>query len=73
VVLLVERGNCTFERKARMAMMQHPMVSYMVVYDHTVRNNLVSMKEDASKDGISLGLLFVSNPTGLGMLQIELH
>jgi len=56
-----------------MAMMQHPMVSYMVVYDHTVRNNLVSMKEDASKDGISLGLLFVSNPTGLGMLQIELH
>jgi hypothetical protein len=66
IALLVERGNCTFEEKAWVAMQAYPTVSFLVVYDHTPEKSLVSMRETSSAQGIQLGMLFVSHEAGMG-------
>lgn len=65
VVLLVERGDCSFEQKSRLAMQQYPEIAYMVVYDDTAYKTLVSMRETESGEGVHLGLLFISHQAGL--------
>lgn len=70
VALLVERGVCSFEQKAAVAMEAYPSVGFMVVYDHEISNNLVSMKETTEDHGITLGMLFVSNHAGMGTCSI---
>ena len=65
IVLLVERGECSFEQKAINVMQQYPTIGYMVVYDNIVTKNLVAMRETLSGDGIDLGMLFVSNNAGM--------
>ena len=68
VALLVERGNCSFEEKANVAMLAYPTVSFMVVYDDQPSKNLVSMRESYQADGIFLGMLFVSYNSGMSKL-----
>lgn len=65
VALLVERGNCTFEEKAWVAMQAYPTVSFLVVYDHTPEKSLVSMRETSSAEGIKLGMIFISFEAGM--------
>lgn len=67
VALLVSRGECSFEEKARMAM-QINNIAYVIVFDDRVRPttkpNLVPMSAtDAT--GIDIGLLFVSYASGM--------
>lgn len=67
VALLVSRGECSFEEKARMAM-QINNVAYVIVFDDRVRPttkpNLVPMSAtDAT--GIDMGMLFVSYASGM--------
>lgn len=64
VVLLVERGQCSFEEKAINAMQRYPTLSYMIVYDSMFTNNYVAMRETLSGDGIHLGMLFVTRKAG---------
>ena len=66
VALLVERGNCTFEQKAMVAMKAYPTVRFMIVYDHTPEKRYVSMTETTDAEDIKLGMLFVSNEAGIG-------
>jgi len=66
VALLVERGDCSFELKATNVMAAYPAVQFMIVYDDQVSNNLVSMRETNTGEGIDLGLLFVSHKSGMG-------
>ena len=71
--LLVERGDCSFEEKARNVMLHYPAISYMIVYDDMVsKNNLVPMKETNSSDGIDVGMLFVSYRAGMSTLFLLL-
>lgn len=65
VALLVERGNCSFEDKATVAMQAYPTVSFLVVYDDQPSKNLVSMRETYADHGIKLGMLFVSYHSGM--------
>ncbi|CAB9516133.1 protein ligase RNF167 [Seminavis robusta] len=70
VALLVERGDCSFQDKANMAMKAFPAVRYMVVYDNVQSNNLVSMRESSSADNITLGMLFVSYRAGMALRSV---
>jgi Ring finger domain len=67
VALLVERGDCSFEQKAYVAMKAFPAVSYMIVYDNEPSNDLVSMRETTSADNVTLGMLFISYRAGAAL------
>ena len=66
VALLVERGNCTFEEKAWVAMQAYPAISFLVIYDNIPEMNLVSMREFSDAEAIKLGMVFVSHEAGMG-------
>ena len=63
VALLVSRGACSFEEKAREAM-KLPNVDFVIVYDDRSRTQLVPMSA-SDKTETSDHLLFVSHSTGL--------
>lgn len=58
VVLLVSRGKCSFEDKARAAM-TIAKVEYLVIFDDRTRSDLVTMSA-SEPDSINIGLLFIS-------------
>lgn len=71
VVLLVKRGQCRFESKARAAMKLHAppnVIQYLIVYDNKERSPLVPMSADVSR-GINLGLLFTSSSAGMALMH----
>jgi hypothetical protein len=70
VVLLASRGACSFEEKARTAMKFGDFVRYVIVYDDHARSSLVPMSA-ADPDGITVGMLFVSQTAGLRKLLCE--
>ena len=69
VVLLASRGACSFEEKARTAMAYGDFVQYLIVYDDRMRLALEPMST-TNPDGITIGLLFVSETTGLHKFYI---
>jgi hypothetical protein len=67
VALLTSRGACSFEEKARTAAKYGDFVKYVIVYDDRARSALVPMSA-TDPDGITVGMLFVSQTTGLRKL-----
>ena len=63
VALLVRRGGCSFERKARAAM-RLPNVEYVVVYDNDPSHVHLDTMSATDGKGIHLRLLFVSYESG---------
>jgi hypothetical protein len=70
VAVLVSRGACSFEEKARTAM-TFDFVKYVIVYDDRARSALVPMSA-TDPDDITVGLLFVSYSTGIQMRRMLL-
>jgi hypothetical protein len=70
VALLTSRGACNFEEKARTAMKYGDFVKYVIVYDDRARSALVPMVA-TDPDGITVGMLFVSQTSGLRKLLCE--
>mmetsp|Transcript_9272 Transcript_9272/g.10244 ORF Transcript_9272/g.10244 Transcript_9272/m.10244 type:complete len:358 (-) Transcript_9272:58-1131(-) len=62
VALLVSRGACSFEEKARTAMSMK--ASFVIVYDNHPHNKLISMSGSYQGD-IDVGMMFVSHETEL--------
>lgn len=63
IAMLVERGGCTFEDKARAAQALG-YVKYVVVFDNLESSPLIPMQ--ATEDqGIHVGMIFISNQAGL--------
>ena len=62
VALLVSRGGCSFELKARNAMLI-PEVAFVIIYDDHNQSHLVPMSA-TDAHGITVRLLFVSSTTG---------
>jgi len=62
VALLVSRGACSFEEKARAAMAMN--ASFVIVYDDRSHNRLIPMSA-SYQDDIDVGMMFVSHDTGL--------
>ena len=63
VALLVSRGACSFEEKAREAI-KLPNVAFLIVYDDRSRTQLVPMSGSYEGEAMNY-LLFVSHSTGL--------
>jgi hypothetical protein len=63
VAVLISRGACSFEEKAREAMLL-PNVDFAIIYDDRARTHLVPMSA-SEPDGITLGMMFVSYSTGV--------
>ena len=66
--MLVSRGACSFEEKARTAM-AYDFIKYVIVYDDRARSALVPMSA-TDPDDITVGLLFVSHTTGMQMRRM---
>lgn len=67
VAMLVSRGACSFEEKAREALLL-PNVKFCVIYDDRSRTHLVPMSASESND-LDVGMIFVSYNTGIRKLQ----
>jgi hypothetical protein len=65
VALLVKRGDCSFEEKARNAMELSDAIQFVIVYDDNLRSQLVPMSANDPSE-ISVRLLFISHTAGLG-------
>lgn len=63
VALLVSRGACSFEEKARSAMLMEN-VAFIIIYDDRSRAHLVPMSA-TDPAGIDVRLIFVSHATGI--------
>jgi hypothetical protein len=68
VAVLVSRGSCSFEEKARAAM-AYGFIQYVIVYDDRARAALVPMSA-TDPDGITVGMLFVSHMTGMQLRRL---
>jgi len=67
VLLLAKKGKCSYERKARVAMLYGPaeLVSFVVVYnDNTNENAKLETMSAKNSRGISVGMLFISYKSG---------
>jgi len=62
LALLVQRGGCTFERKAKLGTLL-PNVKYIIVYDDVKSAYLLPMA--GSNTDVSVGMLFVSHASGM--------
>mmetsp|Transcript_12508 Transcript_12508/g.20806 ORF Transcript_12508/g.20806 Transcript_12508/m.20806 type:complete len:443 (+) Transcript_12508:173-1501(+) len=71
VAVLVSRGACSFEEKAREALLL-PNVEYCIIYDDRARSHLVPMSA-SEPDYLSVGMLFVSYGTGVQLRQMLLE
>jgi hypothetical protein len=73
VALLVQRGDCTFFQKAKVALQWGaPTVQYVIVYDNEITNFLVPMSSEEELTDVeqnNMSLLFVSYKTGMGKLR----
>jgi len=68
VLLMAEKGKCSYERKARVAMLYGPVgaVAYVLVYDNKADGNkLITMFPDRDPRGITVGLQYISYTSGL--------
>jgi hypothetical protein len=63
IAVLVSRGGCSFEEKARAAM-TYGYIKYVIVYDDRARSALVPMSA-TDPDNITVGMLFVSRTSGM--------
>lgn len=86
IVLLVRRGICSFEEKARTVFdinrsfdnennnnnndRSRPLISYIIVYDDQQHKHLVDMSATNSYGLDDIGLLFVSYKTGIELIYI---
>jgi hypothetical protein len=70
IAVLVSRGACSFEEKARTAM-ELGFIQYVIVYDDRARAALVPMSA-TDPDGITVGMLFVSQITGMQLRRMIL-
>eukprot|EP00592_Proboscia_alata_P000698 CAMPEP_0194377616 /NCGR_PEP_ID=MMETSP0174-20130528/32156_1 /TAXON_ID=216777 /ORGANISM="Proboscia alata, Strain PI-D3" /LENGTH=429 /DNA_ID=CAMNT_0039159101 /DNA_START=97 /DNA_END=1386 /DNA_ORIENTATION=+ len=72
VVLLAEKGGCSYEEKARTAMSiskaNRGVVQYVIVYDDKNGSTKLETMTSPDPDGISVALLFVTNASGKDML-----
>jgi len=71
VALIVKRGQCSFETKARTAMKLNAppnVIQYLIVYDDKERSQLVPMSANVSR-GIDVGLLFTSLKSGIALMH----
>ena len=69
VVLLAKKGFCSYERKARVAMLYGPVgvVKYVLVYDDIPEGDkLITMFASKNPRGISVGLQYISFASGVG-------
>jgi hypothetical protein len=83
IALLVSRGKCPFDQKARVALAMQQQLSsllkYMVIYNNnfSTPNFLVTMSTAATDDSYeleSMGFLFVSTSSGVSILdKIDAH
>jgi hypothetical protein len=69
VALLISRGGCSFEEKARIAM-TFPNVAYAVIFDDRERSRLVPMSA-GNAAGIDIGLMFIARESGLSECLIS--
>lgn len=71
VALLAEKGNCSYDRKARVAMQYGPVgvVQYVIVYDNEQgdNNTLETMFPTGDSSGITIGLQFISYHSGMAI------
>jgi len=67
VALLAQKGNCTFEEKARVAMSLSPKVHYVIIYDNEAGLPLKTMSAENSVN-IDIGLQFISYESGKEIL-----
>jgi len=68
VALLAEKGQCTFEEKARIAQDLHSVVKYIIVFNNIPGDNtLVTMSAEDS-NGITVGAQFVTYSSGTDLL-----
>mmetsp|Transcript_32276 Transcript_32276/g.47485 ORF Transcript_32276/g.47485 Transcript_32276/m.47485 type:complete len:463 (-) Transcript_32276:248-1636(-) len=74
VAVLAKRGECDFETKARTAMQLLPkgVVRYVIMYDDKPEDELPTITA-VNANGIYLGLLFVSLPSGFNLRQMLLN
>jgi hypothetical protein len=63
LAVLVHRGGCSFEVKARTAMTLKPSVDFVIVYDDRSQSQLIPMSAN-QPENITERLLFVSKETG---------
>lgn len=70
VAVLVSRGACSFEEKARTAM-EYGFIQYIIVYDDRARAALVPMSA-TDPDGITVGMLFISHTAGMQLRRMIL-
>jgi len=66
ITLIISRGGCSFEEKARQAMLLEN-VAFVILYDDRERSQLLPMSASNSAD-IDVGLMFVSYSTGIRKL-----
>lgn len=76
VAILVKRGKCSFEEKARNALALQPtgIIKYLIVYDNEKRDKLVPMSpstELGNHMALDIGLVFVSMETGKELLRLN--
>lgn len=75
VLLMAKKGMCTYERKARVAMLYGPVnaVQYVLVYDDKPEGDkLITMFANKDPKGITVGLQFISFASGMDIrLQIN--
>lgn len=66
---MAKKGMCTYERKARVAMLYGPVnaVQYVLVYDDKPEGDkLITMFANKDPKGITVGLQFISFASGMG-------
>lgn len=71
VAVLVKRGKCSFEEKAKNALSLLPshVVKYIIIYDDKKGRRLVPMSANESGN-VDVGLVFVSLATGNELLRL---
>ena len=71
MALLVQRGRCSFEAKARAAMKLNApadVIQYLIIYDNEERETLVPMSASVH-EGIHTSLLFCSLKAGMSLMR----
>jgi len=68
VALLAEKGQCTFEEKARLAQDLHPAVKYLIVYDDNPGEEILVQMSAEDPYGVGLGLLYTTFDSGQDLL-----
>jgi len=70
IAVLVSRGACSFEEKARETLLLQPEVEFCIVYDVQSGTHFFPASASGESDDITVGMLFVSYSTGIQLLQM---